>query len=65
MVVLEQRKCEAIQFMFKQVSMYFSQVFKELVPGGHAQLVMKTTDGDEHLEHNPVSLLVIVQLTQK
>ncbi|CAB0019270.1 unnamed protein product [Nesidiocoris tenuis] len=53
MVVLEQRKCEAIQFMFKQVSMYFSQVFKELVPGGHAQLVMKTTDGDEHLDHNP------------
>lgn len=77
MVVLEQRKCEAIQFMFKQVSMFFSQVFlyiscvsvllicfylfdlvlqvfKELVPGGHAQLVMKTNDGDEHVEHNPV-----------
>ncbi|CAH1398175.1 unnamed protein product [Nezara viridula] len=53
MVVLEQRKCEAIQFMFKQVSMFFSQVFKELVPGGHAQLVMKTNDGDEHVEHNP------------
>ncbi|XP_017887134.1 structural maintenance of chromosomes protein 3 [Ceratina calcarata] len=47
MSVLEQRKCEAIQFTFKQVSKYFSEVFKKLVPSGHAQLVMKTADGDE------------------
>ncbi|THK32939.1 structural maintenance of chromosomes protein 3 [Diachasma alloeum] len=47
MNVLEMRKCEAIQFTFKQVSKYFSEVFKKLVPTGHAQLVMKTADGEE------------------
>lgn len=47
MFVLEQRKCEAIQFTFKQVSKYFSEVFKKLAPSGHAQLVMKTADGEE------------------
>ncbi|XP_015607337.1 structural maintenance of chromosomes protein 3 [Cephus cinctus] len=47
MSVLEQRKCEAIQFTFKQVSKYFSEVFKKLVPSGHAQLVMRTADGEE------------------
>lgn len=41
MEVLEQRKHEAIQFTFKQVSKNFSDVFKELVPNGKAQLVMK------------------------
>ncbi|XP_018019666.1 structural maintenance of chromosomes protein 3 isoform X1 [Hyalella azteca] len=49
MQVLEHRKYEAIQFTFKQVSKYFSEVFKKLVPQGHAQLVMKT-DGDEEGE---------------
>lgn len=29
------------------MSKYFSEVFKKLVPSGHAQLVMKTADGDE------------------
>lgn len=47
MQVLETRKCEAIQFTFKQVSMYFSEVFSKLVPAGHAQLVMKSADGQE------------------
>lgn len=41
MVVLEQRKYEAIEFTFKQVSKYFSEVFRKLVPSGHAQLVMR------------------------
>lgn len=41
MEVLEQRKHEAIQFTFKQVSKNFSEVFGELVPQGKAQLVMK------------------------
>uniref|UniRef100_A0A6A7FP57 Structural maintenance of chromosomes protein 3 n=1 Tax=Hirondellea gigas TaxID=1518452 RepID=A0A6A7FP57_9CRUS len=49
MQVLEHRKYEAIQFTFKQVSKYFSEVFKKLVPMGNAQLVMKT-DGDEDQE---------------
>lgn len=44
MNVLEQRKFEAIQFTFKQVSKYFSEVFRKLVPNGHAQLVMKRND---------------------
>lgn len=33
--------------IFFKVSKYFSEVFKKLVPSGHAQLVMKTADGDE------------------
>lgn len=44
MDVLEQRKHEAIQFTFKQVSKNFTDVFKELVPDGKAQLVMKRAD---------------------
>lgn len=47
MTVLEQRKCDAILFTFKQVSMYFTQVFAKLVPGGFAQLVMKSAGGGE------------------
>lgn len=47
MNVLEQRKCDAILFTFKQVSMYFTQVFSKLVPGGFAQLVMKSAGGEE------------------
>lgn len=47
MHVLEQRKCDAILFTFKQVSMYFTQVFGKLVPGGFAQLVMKSAGGEE------------------
>lgn len=49
MQVLEHRKYEAIQFTFKQVSKYFSEVFKKLVPQGHAQLIMKV-EGDEEAE---------------
>ncbi|CAG9761372.1 unnamed protein product [Ceutorhynchus assimilis] len=46
--VLEQRKVEAIQFTFKQVSRYFTEVFKKLAPAGNAKLVLKTADsGDE------------------
>ncbi|KAK8741259.1 hypothetical protein OTU49_002582 [Cherax quadricarinatus] len=47
MNVLEHRKYEAIQFTFKQVSRYFSEVFKKLAPQGHAQLVMKNNKDDE------------------
>lgn len=47
MNVLEQRKCDAILFTFKQVSMYFTEVFSKLVPGGYAQLVMKSAGGEE------------------
>lgn len=46
MSVLELRKYEAIQLTFKQVSKYFSEVFKKLVPQGHATLVMKTDNDD-------------------
>eukprot|EP00731_Ephydatia_muelleri_P021107 Em0013g834a len=51
MEVLEQRKHEAIQFTFKQVSKNFSEVFAELVPHGKAQLVMKrAVDGAPPVE---------------
>ncbi|RWS06904.1 structural maintenance of chromosomes protein 3-like protein 2 [Dinothrombium tinctorium] len=43
MAALEQRKYEAIQITFRQVSMFFSEVFKKLVPQGRASLDMKTT----------------------
>jgi chromosome segregation ATPase len=41
---LDQRKYEAIQLTFKQVSKYFTEIFKKLVPQGHAVLVMKRGD---------------------
>lgn len=44
---LEQQKCHDIEFTFKQVSMNFTEVFKKLVPGGDAKLVMKSADGEE------------------
>lgn len=49
MDVLEQRKHEAILFTFKQVSHNFSDIFKQLVPAGKAQLIMKkeTKDSEE------------------
>lgn len=56
---LEQQKCHDIEFTFKQVSMNFSEVFKKLVPGGHAQLVMKSADGEE-LRRSSVSCVNIL-----
>ncbi|KAF2893300.1 hypothetical protein ILUMI_12856 [Ignelater luminosus] len=53
LAMLEQRKMEAIQFTFKQVSKYFSEVFKKLVPSGRAKLVMKTVDNEEGREIGP------------
>ncbi|ORX64475.1 RecF/RecN/SMC protein [Anaeromyces robustus] len=38
--VLDQRKDEAIERTFKQVSKYFSEVFEKLVPAGRGQLIM-------------------------
>lgn len=51
--MLEQRKMEAIQFTFKQISTFFSEVFNKLVPSGRGQLVMKTVDNDEGREIGP------------
>ncbi|XP_050306301.1 structural maintenance of chromosomes protein 3 [Anthonomus grandis grandis] len=48
--VLEQRKLEAIQFTFKQVSRYFTEVFKKLVPAGKAKLVLRTSETEEATE---------------
>lgn len=39
--VLDQRKDEAIERTFKQVSKYFSEVFERLVPAGRGRLVMQ------------------------
>lgn len=39
--VLDNQKDEAIERTFKQVSMYFKQVFRELVPNGEGSLVMQ------------------------
>ncbi|CAG2113208.1 unnamed protein product, partial [Medioppia subpectinata] len=48
MTALEQRKYEAIQVTFRQVSMFFGEVFKRLVPSGRAHLDMKTEDVANH-----------------
>lgn len=45
--MLEHRKLEAIQFTFKQVSKYFTEVFKKLAPTGRAKLLLKTADNEE------------------
>jgi len=43
---LDQRKDEAIERTFKQVSKYFEEVFETLVPAGRGELVMqKKIDG--------------------
>merc|ERR1712088_140981 len=48
--VLEQRKYEAILFTFKQVSKYFQEVFKKLVPTGQGTLSIKRDNEDEDHE---------------
>ncbi|OCF72938.1 chromosome associated protein [Kwoniella mangroviensis CBS 8886] len=40
-VTLDQRKDEAIERTFKQVSRYFEEVFEKLVPAGRGELVMQ------------------------
>lgn len=47
MFALDQRKYEAIQLTFKQVSKYFSEIFKKLVEKGHGVLVMKKGDAEQ------------------
>merc|ERR1712024_195178 len=47
MDVLEQRKFEAILFTFKQVSKYFQEVFKKLVPSGHGTLSIRRDQDDD------------------
>ncbi|SPO29665.1 probable SMC3 - required for structural maintenance of chromosomes [Ustilago trichophora] len=39
--VLDQRKDEAIERTFKQVSRYFEEVFEKLVPAGRGRLIMQ------------------------
>ena len=39
--MLDNQKDEAIERTFKQVSKYFTDVFRELVPGGEAHLIMQ------------------------
>ena len=51
---LDNKRFETIQFTFKQVSLYFTEVFKRLVPEGTAHLVIKKGDNEVCL---PDSLL--------
>ncbi|KAG9052490.1 Structural maintenance of chromosomes protein 3, partial [Serendipita sp. 407] len=41
MATLDQRKDEAIERTFKQVSKYFEEVFEKLVPAGRGRLIMQ------------------------
>ncbi|KAJ2614036.1 Structural maintenance of chromosomes protein 3 [Coemansia sp. RSA 1365] len=53
--VLDQRKDEAIERTFKQVSKYFSQVFERLVPAGKGALVMlRRMDGLDEDNDDPM-----------
>ncbi|VDN07444.1 unnamed protein product, partial [Thelazia callipaeda] len=45
--VLDQRKFEAIQLTFKQVSKNFQSVFERLVPGGYGNLVMRVSHDED------------------
>lgn len=49
MEVLDMRKDEAIFTTFQRVSRHFREVFAELVPGGLAQLVMRTAEQEDDL----------------
>ncbi|GMK53629.1 hypothetical protein CspeluHIS016_0102150 [Cutaneotrichosporon spelunceum] len=42
---LDQRKDEAIERTFKQVSKYFEEVFEQLVPAGRGRLIMQKRNG--------------------
>lgn len=52
--VLDQRKDEAIERTFKQVSKYFAETFEKLVPAGRGRLIMQKRlgDGQEVEEEN-------------
>lgn len=58
---LDHRKYEAIQLTFKQVSRYFSEIFKKLVPQGHGILVMKK--GDIEREGDEANIPLVEQFT--
>eukprot|EP00096_Caligus_rogercresseyi_P011256 TRINITY_DN4374_c0_g1_i1.p1 TRINITY_DN4374_c0_g1~~TRINITY_DN4374_c0_g1_i1.p1 ORF type:complete len:1212 (-),score=525.73 TRINITY_DN4374_c0_g1_i1:216-3815(-) len=68
MDVLEHRKYEAILFTFKQVSKYFQEVFKKLVPSGQGTLSIKRDndeDGDDqaHRLENATGVSCAVSFT--
>ena len=42
---LDAKKDNALQTTFKMVSRHFSEVFRNIVPGGEGSLIMKTKDG--------------------
>jgi len=49
-IVLDQRKDEAIRRTFRGVGKFFDEVFRELVPGGKAELVMQRKPGQNITE---------------
>ncbi|KAK3095501.1 hypothetical protein FSP39_015420 [Pinctada imbricata] len=60
---LDHKKYEAIQLTFKQVSKYFSEIFKNLVPQGHAVLVMKKGDTDQQDDEDSQDVPLVEQFT--
>ncbi|ORX40107.1 RecF/RecN/SMC [Kockovaella imperatae] len=53
---LDQRKDEAIERTFKQVSQYFEEVFETLVPAGRGQLIMQKRLGGAQDEETQDSM---------
>ncbi|PXF41262.1 Structural maintenance of chromosomes protein 3 [Gracilariopsis chorda] len=63
---LDQRKDEDILRTFKGVSKFFSEVFKELVPGGRASLVMlKSSDDTRVQQGTPASRIQYTGVAMK
>ena len=52
---LDQRKDEAIERTFDQVSKYFEEVFEELVPAGKGQLVIQKRTDDFVVSSQPAN----------
>lgn len=48
---LDHKKDEAMERTFKGVAKHFSEVFKELVPGGNGKLLMKTSQEGRQLDN--------------
>lgn len=64
MTVLEEKKHNQINFTFKQVSRFFKEVFAKLVPGGHANLVMKKDEsGSENLSADELYIGVSIKVS--
>ncbi|XP_058794307.1 structural maintenance of chromosomes protein 3-like [Phymastichus coffea] len=60
---LQQKKYDAVQFTFKQVSKYFTEIFSKIVPRGKAQLVMQQSNSQSENGSESTTSLDVENLT--